>query len=137
MPSASAKLYRLPNDGLLVLGEGDIKSWSDDAIVNAGEAGVTGAQLLPVRLTGVLARVSFSGPSSALATVISFLQRPVKSAQLCWLPVKTPAELLHSKPQRMSACWAAAASMEVGTVLFDWKDWKGCVAQCHELQMHP
>jgi hypothetical protein len=39
MPSANAKWYRLPNDGLLVLSEGDITTWSGDAIVNAGEGG--------------------------------------------------------------------------------------------------
>jgi hypothetical protein len=36
MPSANAKWYRLPNEGLLVLSEGDITSWSGDAVVNAG-----------------------------------------------------------------------------------------------------
>ena len=36
MPSANAKWYRMPNEGLLVLSEGDITTWSGDAIVNAG-----------------------------------------------------------------------------------------------------
>lgn len=38
MPSANAKWYRMPNEGLLVLSEGDITQWSGDAIVNAGAA---------------------------------------------------------------------------------------------------
>jgi O-acetyl-ADP-ribose deacetylase (regulator of RNase III) len=42
MPSANAKWYRLPNDGLLVLSEGDITSWSGDAIVNAGGRAAAG-----------------------------------------------------------------------------------------------
>jgi hypothetical protein len=36
MPSANAKWYRLPNEGLLVLSEGDLTVWSGDAVVNAG-----------------------------------------------------------------------------------------------------
>lgn len=36
MPSASAVWYKLSNEGLLVLSEGDITQWSGDAIVNAG-----------------------------------------------------------------------------------------------------
>lgn len=42
MPSANARWYRLPNEGLLVLSEGDISAWSGDAIVNAANEGMLG-----------------------------------------------------------------------------------------------